>query len=499
VRPGESEDGLDPLRADFDPRDNGRHRGRHASKGGVWSASILATKVVFALVAVVLLLGFAYGWQKYHDLNSNLNVLPIAKATPPSHHDIDGTDQNILIVGNDDRTDMTDAEVNELKTGRDGGSLATDTMIVVHVPANGAKATLISLPRDSYVNIAGYGMNKLNSAYASAYNHTSGTANQKRGAGATLLEQTISNLTGLTIDSYVQVDLLGFYRISNAIHGVTVNLCKAVDDSKYSHLVLSAGKHSLQGVTALEFVRQRHGLENGDIDRVARQRYFLTAAFRKIATAGTLLSPSRLNSLISAVDKSLYVGPGFNILKFAGQISGLNADNIVGQTIPFVRYDTVDVGSVEIVDPSQVQQFVKNLLGTGQEILGNVKAAAPSAVTVRVVNGARADGAAQANAARLDAWGFHTTTDSQSTTQAATTIKFAAGMEAAAKALAAKLPKNVVLEKSDVTTLTLVLGADGLSVKAPASTMPSTGTSKTPTTSTSTSAKPKPLDAGCIN
>jgi LCP family protein required for cell wall assembly len=477
----------------------------HGARSGGWVAAVLGTKVILTVLSTTLLLGFAYGWQKYHDLNSNLNVLPIPTVTAPSHHDIDGSDQNILIAGNDDRTDMTDAEVKSLKVGRDGGSLATDTMMIVHVPANGKKATLISLPRDAYVDIPGYGKNKLNAAYALAYTHTSGSLNQKRGAGASLLMQTITNLTGLTLDNFVQVDLLGFVRISNAIGGVTVNLCNSVDDTVAhnravgsdggSGLVLSAGKHTIKGVTALEFVRQRHGLPNGDIDRVARQRYFLTASFRKIASAGTLLSPGRLSKLISAVDTSLSVGPGFNILKFAGQISGLNANNIAGQTIPFVRFGDVQIGgvsqSVEIVDPSQVQQFVRNFLGTGQEILGSVKAADPSTVTVRVVNGGQKNGAAQENATRLDGYGFHTTVDSQTTTQAATTIKFASGMEAAAKALASKLPKNVVLEKSDVTTLTLVLGADGLSVTASSSSSTSPSTSPTKAS--------KPLDAGCIN
>ncbi|MEO8887989.1 MAG: LCP family protein [Jatrophihabitantaceae bacterium] len=477
--------------------------GAHSGLGAI---ALLGVKVVATVVSTLLLLGFAYGWQKYHDLNSNLNVLPIPTVTQPSKHDIDGTDQNILIAGNDDRTNMTNAEVRELKVGRDGGSLATDTMMIVHVPANGKKATLISLPRDAYVNIPGYGMNKLNAAYALGYSNTSGTTNQKRGAGASLLIQTVTNLTGLTLDNFVQVDLLGFVRISNAIGGVTVNLCHSVDDTVAhntaagsdggSGLVLSAGVHNIQGVTALEFVRQRHGLPNGDIDRVARQRYFLTAAFRKIASAGTLLNPSRLSNLIGAIDSSLSVGPGFNVLQFAGQISGLKANNIAGQTIPFVRFGNVSIGgasqNVEIIDTSQVQQFVRNLLGTGQAILGNVTAADPSTVTVRVVNGGQSAGAAQKNATRLAGLGFHPTVDSQTGTQAATTIQFASGMEAAAKALAAELPKDVVLDKTNVTTLTLILGADGLSVRSSAT--------ATPTAPTTPTAIPtKPLDAGCIN
>jgi LCP family protein required for cell wall assembly len=282
-----------------------------------------------------------------------------------SNTDIDGKDQNLLVIGNDDRSTMTDKEIRQLKTGWDGGSLATDTMIIVHVPADGSKATLISLPRDSYVKIPGYGVDKLNSAYASAYAATKGSTDAKRAAGANLLIRTITNLTGLTIDHFLQVDLIGFYRISNALGGVSVNLCHAVDDPQYSHLVMSAGKHTIEGVQALEFVRQRHGLPHGDIDRTARQRYFLTAAFRKIATAGTLLNSRKLANLVSAVDKSIYVDRTFSLASLIKQMSNLSANNIVGYSIPYEGYATVDVGSVVVVNPAKVKVFVDKLIHAG--------------------------------------------------------------------------------------------------------------------------------------
>ena len=99
---------------------------------------------------MLLLVTFGVYWWKYHTFNTGLHRLAIfgASSGRPSH-DIDGKDQNILIVGNDDRSTANDAELRQLGTGRDGGSLNTDTMMIVHVPANGAKATLISLPRDS--------------------------------------------------------------------------------------------------------------------------------------------------------------------------------------------------------------------------------------------------------------------------------------------------------------------------------------------------------------
>ena len=223
-------------------------------------------------------------------------------------HDIDGKDQNILVVGNDDRSTATDAELAALGTGRDGGSLNTDTMMIIHVPANGSKATLISLPRDSWVNIPGYGYSKLNSAYPDGYNAAGGTPSAKRAAGAKLLVETIQNLTGLTIDHFVSVDLLGFYRISNAIGGITVNMCGAVQDSYLRHQP-AQGRQRHQGHPGARVRAAAHNVLNalGDLDRVQRQQYFLTAAFRKVTTAGVLLNPFKLQHLLNAVSKSLYM------------------------------------------------------------------------------------------------------------------------------------------------------------------------------------------------
>ena len=210
---------------------------------------------------------------------------------------------------------MTDAEVKDLHVGRDGGSKATDTMMIVHVPANGSKATIISLPRDSYVTIAGHGQDRLNAAYVYGYNDAKNNGAddaEAQTAGADLLLSTVTNLTGLTINHYVQVSLLGFYEISKAIGGVPINLCKAVDDTTAANRAagldggsgfkMSKGKHTISGKTALEFVRQRHFLRGGDLDRVRRQQYFLTAAFRKVASVGLLF---KLNALGDAVKRNI--------------------------------------------------------------------------------------------------------------------------------------------------------------------------------------------------
>jgi LCP family protein required for cell wall assembly len=458
------------------------------------------------MLSAVLLVTFGVYWWKYHTFTSGLNRLDIfgGSVSKPSQ-DIDGKDQNILIVGNDDRETATDAELRQLGTGRDGGSLNTDTMMIVHVPANGKKATLISLPRDSYVEIPGYGMNKLNSAYPDGYNGAAGNADAKRAAGGKLLVQTIQTFTGLTVDHFVQVDLIGFFRISNAIGGVTVNMCASVKEPD-SGINLHKGINVIKGKQALAFVRQRYNFPNGlgDLDRVERQRYFLTAAFRKLTSAGVLLNPIKLQKLLTAVQSSLFMDSALQPLELGRQMENLSADNIVGQTIP-TKFGTSPSGaSILVVDPATVKTFINKLIGSGDTKLGSAKTVAPSSVTVDVVNGGNTNGAAAQNAALLTQSGFVAQAVDKPASSTATIIEYADGMQSQAKTLAAYVPGATLQKVDSVTHVTLLLGGDGLGVKAPAKSSTSSSTQgssravATPTTS-ATPVKPTPIDAGCIN
>lgn len=452
---------------------------------------------------MLIVVVFGVYWWKYHTFNTGLHRLSIfgSSSGKPSH-DIDGKDQNILIVGNDDRSTATDAELRQLGTGRDGGSLNTDTMMIVHVPANGAKATLISLPRDSYVAIPGNGQNKLNSAYPDGYNSASGSADQKRAAGAKLLMATIQGLTGLTVDHFVQVDLLGFYRISSAIGGVKVNMCAAVKEPD-SGINLHKGINIVKGKQALAFVRQRYNFPdgNGDLDRVQRQRYFLTAAFRKLVSAGVILNPIKLQHLLTAVQSSIYLDDRLNPTSLAAQMENLSADNIIGKTIPTDGFGTSDNGaSIVKVSPAEVKTFVNKLIGTGDSKLSTAKAVAPSSVTVVVMNAGSFDGAAQQNATLLQQQGFvigKAATAGSAITS--TVIEYPDGMQAQAKTLAAYVPGATLQQVSSVSHVTLLLGGDRLNAKAIPTKQSSSPSSKTASSTPTAAAKPKAIDAGCIN
>ncbi|TAM92903.1 MAG: LytR family transcriptional regulator [Jatrophihabitans sp.] len=338
--------GLPPLPPELDPTPRRRSPGR---------ARRVTLTTCAALSVLLLVLSGTY-WWKYRQFSTSLERVDISAVQTAGS----GSGENILVTGNDDRTDMTPQETQVLHTGTDGGSLNTDTIMIIHIPAGGARATLVSIPRDSYVDIPGYRKDKINAAYPDAYTATHGTETDKRQAGARLLTQTVEHLTGVRIDHYAQVDLLGFYRISNALGGVPVDMCTAVQEPK-SGIDLHQGVNVIQGVQALAFVRQRYGYPNGlgDLDRVKRQQYFLTAAFRKVVSAGVLLNPFKLQDLLKAVQSSLFVDAGLDPLALGRQLQNLTANNIAGRTIPTDGFADTGVGSVVVVHPDQVQAFMR--------------------------------------------------------------------------------------------------------------------------------------------
>ena len=481
--------------------------------------------MIAALLSLLILLGSGWAWAQYRSFTGDIKRLAIPSGqTAAGRKNIDGSDQNILIVGNDDRSTASPAELQALGTTADGGSLNTDTMMLMHVPANGSKATVISFPRDSLVDIPGYGQAKLNSAYVDGVNGSHGD----KAAGAALLIKTIENMTGLSIDHFVAVDLLGFYRISNAIGGVTVCLNGPMRPAtsvgqegngydsgyepdgtfvrSYSGINLPAGKSVISGSEALAFVRQRHGLPGGDLDRIKRQQYFLSAVFRKVSSAGTLLNPLKLQNLLKAISSSLTMDSSLDPLKLAQQMQNLQAGNVTFTTIPTNGTTDVNgVGNVVVVNTAAMPDFINALIGNpSADAFKTAKAADPASVTVSVVNDTNSNGLEATNAAALRAAGFKTTLPpATSDVSDKTTIKYPKGMESQAKALQAQVPSAVVTQSADVTGVTLVLGNNGVQVK---SLMPATPTTAPATTaaapSTSTVAGTVTTNAaqvGCIN
>ena len=191
--------------------------------------------------------------RDYFWLNGKLNrsvALPATSLTSA------GT--NWLITGSDSRAGLSRAEIDALHVGFDEGTLNSDSIMLLHMGSG--RPVLISIPRDSYVDIPGHGWNKINAALAYG--------------GANLLIQTVEDVTGLKIDHYMGIGFGGLVAVVNKIGGVQICLKTAINDS-YSGVNLSAGCHNLNGNQALAFVRDRHSFATEDLQRIQDQRAFL--------------------------------------------------------------------------------------------------------------------------------------------------------------------------------------------------------------------------------
>ncbi|MGI6873542.1 LCP family protein [Amycolatopsis sp. 3B14] len=336
------------------------------------------------LASLVVLGGTGFAWTQLSRLDTGLATADVIapSAQVPSGRASLSVDQNILLVGLDSRTDvqgnpLPQDVLDQLHAGdaADGGD-TTDTMIVVHIPAGGGSASAISIPRDSYVQIAGgFGKHKINSAYTYGKQAALDTLREQgltgaaleraaSAAGARTAIETVEDFTGLTINHYAAVNLAGFYALSNAVGGVPVCLKQAVHDS-YSGADFPAGEQTLSGAQALAFVRQRHGLPGGDLDRIARQQAFLSGMAQVVLGAGTLTNPLKLSGLIDAVQQSVVLDQGWDVLTFAEQMHGLTSGSITFATIPVqsLSLQTPYDGDAVKVDPVQVRDFITALLG----------------------------------------------------------------------------------------------------------------------------------------
>ncbi|WP_311348297.1 LCP family protein [Corynebacterium durum] len=291
---------------------------------------------------------------------------------------------DILLVGSDSRSDaegnaLTPDEINMLRAG-DEENDNTDTIMVIRIPNDGSSATAVSIPRDTYIHDAKNGNMKINGVYGTYKNEKKAELSQKGGiegakleeesknAGRKALMDTVSNLSGIKIEHYAEVGLLGFVLLTDAVGGVDVCLNEAVDD-EFSGAKFKAGRQTLNGPDALSFVRQRHGLPRGDLDRVVRQQVFMASIVNKVLSSGTLSSPSKFADLSEAVRRSVKLDANLDPAQFAVQMQNLAGGNVQFSTIPVTSIDGVgDYGeSVVTINTKDVNKFFQTLLGEKSE------------------------------------------------------------------------------------------------------------------------------------
>lgn len=338
----------------------------------------LATRSVTIILSVAVLIATGTGWYLQRELlGSTVSSDALTRTTPVG----EGEPFTALLVGLDARTDaagnpLPPQLLDALHAGADEGQLHTDTMILLRVPGRaGGPATAISIPRDSYVPIAGErGKHKLNSAYRRGMEEAEQRLiaqgvtgaqldRQAREAGRQKLIASVQNLTGVTVDHFAEINLAGFVELTEALGGVTVCLNRPVRDS-YSGVDLPAGRQSVSGPGALAFVRQRHGLEGGDLDRIARQQAFAAGLAQRLRGDGALTDADQLNGLMRIVSRYVVLDRSWDLDQAITQLRRLTGGDLLFRTIPTGRPDLetpVDGIAIEI-DEDAVRAFVASVL-----------------------------------------------------------------------------------------------------------------------------------------
>ncbi len=235
-----------------------------------------ALKIILALLLSIILGISIWGIHLYRLGSSHLSTVPALSAAP----DTEGT--TYLIVGSDKR----DASSPEGDIGE-----RSDTVMLLH-KVSGKPPVLLSIPRDTVVEIPGNGTNKINAAFSIG--------------GAPLLVETVEQLTGIKIDHYVQIGMYGLVSLTDAVGGVELCYDSDVNDP-YSNMNWTAGCHMADGNTALSFARMRYADALGDVGRGERQRQVISAILQKAFNRDVLFSPSKQKELVIAGSQTVTV------------------------------------------------------------------------------------------------------------------------------------------------------------------------------------------------
>lgn len=322
---------------------------RHRRPGRTLLSLVLV--IVLALFAIAGIIGGIYAWQvasafRQAESLSQADAFPHSDTRPAPAERPAGSDHapvNFLLLGADDESDG-------IPDGADIRGKRSDTIILVNIPADRQSVNAISIMRDNWVDVPGYGSAKINAAMSYG--------------GTPLAVHTVENLLDVRIDHVVLIDFNGLRGLTDAVGGVSVDNPSAF----YSHsagTTIPAGEVTLNGGEALDFVRNR-SFRDGDYARVENQQAFLMALAQKLLSADTLTSPSRIQNAVANISPYITVDEGFNVstaVSLGLSLRNLRTDSINMFTSPTTGLGTEGEQSVVYPDLealSQISQYLRN-------------------------------------------------------------------------------------------------------------------------------------------
>jgi LCP family protein required for cell wall assembly len=274
----------------------------------------------------------------YLDLNSKLN----RSVTLPAYAG-QSAGQNWLIAGSDSRQGLTSHQISSLHVGRDFGTENSDSLMLLHM---GGRPVLLSIPRDSYVPIPGFGSNKINAALGFG--------------GPALLVRTVENATGLRIDHYMGIGFGGLVHVVNQVGGVRMCLPAALHDTD-SGVSLPKGCHNLDGAQALAFVRDRHSFADEDLQRIQDQRAFLKALLEKATSPSVYLNPVTALRFGSSAASSISVDRGTQLYDLIKVAFALRRPQTGTVPVANANFITANAGDALLWDRGQALQLFNAL------------------------------------------------------------------------------------------------------------------------------------------
>ncbi|MFJ4270024.1 LCP family protein [Streptomyces coelicoflavus] len=312
-----------------------------------WRRRIKWTAITVVTVLVVTTVG-TYFWAD-SKLNREVDLSKVIERPEA------GEGTNYLIVGSDSREGMTDEQKKDLHTGSADGK-RTDSMMILHTGDNGS--TLISLPRDSDVEIPSFVGSESGKKYPGTGRHTKLNAAYAED-GPELLVRTIEHNTGLRLDHYVEIGFAGFANIVDAVGGVEMDIPQDIKDKK-SGADFKKGKQTLNGEEALAFVRTRYALAGSDLDRTKNQQKFLSALAGQVATPSTVLNPFKLYPTMGAGLDSLIVDKDMGLFDLASMFWAMKSVS-GGEGTSMNMPISGSVGSNLKWDDAKVKKLVEEL------------------------------------------------------------------------------------------------------------------------------------------
>lgn len=306
--------------------DTANNNSKSSTKKALIALRVLAALIIVGVFVAILALRASINSQIRH-IPTTLPSRTITAQSAPATEESPATDAvTFLVLGSDSRTSGGDP------TNWEYGAQRSDVLLLVQISADRTSMSMMSLPRDSWVEIPGHGKQKINAAYSLG--------------GPDLTIATVESLTGVHIDHFIVTDFTGFAKITDELGGVSIHT--------------SEGKMDMNGAEALDFVRERYSLPRGDFDRMRRQQAWMKAIMAKVFSRGVLTDPATLDSVLRVLLAHSAMDEGLNfdsLFVLATECRSLRPDSVTFFTVPTIGVSTSPDGqSIILLDENVVKE-----------------------------------------------------------------------------------------------------------------------------------------------